>query len=99
LGLLLFSFVEVVFKSVCNVHHRATVRCVACPKSTSASVGAMLGIAVTLLAVALLVFRIRTVLPVGVIKLGVSMFQIVASGSTSYAIPWYDAFLARTQAC
>jgi hypothetical protein len=59
----------------------------------------MLGIAVTLLAVALLVFRIRTVLPVGVIKLGVSMFQIVASGSTSYAIPWYDASLARIQAC
>ncbi len=48
----------------------------------------MLGIGMALAVVALLIFRIRSILPVGLIKLGVSMFQIIASGSTSYAIPW-----------
>jgi hypothetical protein len=48
----------------------------------------MLGIGVALLLGALIIFRIRTVLPVGVIKLGVSLCQIIASGSTSYSIPW-----------
>lgn len=50
----------------------------------------MLGIGFSLLAASLTLFRIRNILPVGVIKLGVSLFQIVASSSTSYAIPWYD---------
>jgi hypothetical protein len=63
-------------------------RCVACPKDTGTSVAAMLGIAAALLVVALFVYRIRNILPVDLIKLGVSMFQIVASGSTSYDIPW-----------
>ncbi len=63
-------------------------RCVPCPTNTGASVGAMLGIGVSLLATSLTLFQIRGILPVGVIKLGVSLFQIVASGSTSYAIPW-----------
>jgi hypothetical protein len=64
-------------------------RCVMCPADTGASVGAMLGIGAALAAVAFLIFRIRSILPVGLIKLGVSMLQIIASGSTSYAIPWY----------
>ncbi len=49
----------------------------------------MLGIGAALGVVAFLIFRIRSILPVGLIKLGVSLFQIIASGSTSYAIPWY----------
>ncbi len=49
----------------------------------------MLGIAVALLAGAYVLFRMRGILPVGIIKLGVSLFQIIASGSTSYRIPWY----------
>jgi hypothetical protein len=61
---------------------------VACPKDAGASVGAMLGIGVAILVAALVVFRIRNVLPVGLIKLGISLFQIIASGSTSYSIPW-----------
>ncbi len=48
----------------------------------------MLGIGAALLVAALFVFRIRNIIPVDLIKLGVSMFQIIASGSTSYAIPW-----------
>jgi hypothetical protein len=51
-------------------------------------VGTLLGIAAALVATAALVFRIRNILPVGLIKLGISLFQIIASGSTSYAIPW-----------
>jgi hypothetical protein len=48
----------------------------------------MLGIGAGLAVAGFILFRIRNILPVGVIKLGVSMFQIVASGSTSYNIPW-----------
>jgi hypothetical protein len=66
----------------------ASCSCVPCPKNRGASVGAMLGIGLALLLAAFVVFRIRNVLPVGLIKLGVSLFQIIASGSTSYSIPW-----------
>jgi hypothetical protein len=52
-------------------------------------VGAVLGIAVALLAAALVLFRLRKILPVGLIKLGVSLFQVIASGSSSYSIPWW----------
>ena len=75
----------VIFKlrNLCDV-----ARCVLCPSSTGASVGAMLGIGAGLAVAGFILFRIRNILPVGVIKLGVSMFQIVASGSTSYNVPW-----------
>ncbi len=73
---------------------RTSGRCVACPKDKGASVVTLLGIAVALLAAAVIMFRIRNVLPVGLIKLGVSLFQIIASGSTSYSIPWYAVVTA-----
>ena len=53
-------------------------RCVACPADRGAAVGALLGIALALAVSAFFVFKIRHVLPVGVIKLGVSMFQVGA---------------------
>ncbi len=75
--------------SVCDdAYFEQFGRCVPCPKDKGSSVAAMLGIAAALLVAAFVCFRIRNILPVGIIKLGVSMFQVVASGSTSYAIPW-----------
>ena len=51
-------------------------RCMACPPTTFASVGAMLGIAAALVVSGLLIFLIRKVLPVDVLKLGLSMLQV-----------------------
>ena len=51
-------------------------RCVACPPSSGASVGALLGIAVVLAVVCGVVYVIRALLPVDVLKLGLSMLQV-----------------------
>ncbi len=56
-------------------------------KSAGESVGALLGIAAALVVSALLLFQIRNVLPVGVIKLGVSMLQVFIPSLTHPPCP------------
>ena len=51
-------------------------RCVACPPAGGASIGALLGISVLLIVLCIGVFMIRKVLPVDVLKLGLSMLQV-----------------------
>ena len=51
-------------------------KCVACPPSSGASAGALVGIATLLLVLCYAVFRVRSILPVDVLKLGVSMLQV-----------------------
>ncbi len=66
-----------------------------CPKSAGESVGVLLGIAAALIATALLLFRIRHLLPVGVIKLGVSMLQVRWWWCWVWAAPLPPPFLPR----
>ena len=51
-------------------------KCVACPSSHGASVAAMLGILALLVVACVVFFRIRYLLPVDVLKLGLSMLQV-----------------------
>jgi hypothetical protein len=37
-------------------------------------------------------FLVRNLIPVDVVKVGLSMIQIIASGSTAYDIPWPGVF-------
>ena len=50
--------------------------CVACPASSSASSGQVAGIVLLLVAVCAVLFQLRTLLPVDVLKLGLSMLQV-----------------------
>ena len=51
-------------------------KCVACPSSHGASVAAMLGMLTLLVVACVVFFRIRHLLPVDVLKLGLSMVQV-----------------------
>ena len=51
-------------------------KCAPCPATYSASVGELVGIAVVLAVLAGTVFFIRKILPVDVLKLGLSMLQV-----------------------
>jgi hypothetical protein len=66
--------------------------CVACPKSSGTSIGALLGLSMLLLAICAVLYMVRSLLPIDVIKLGVSMVQIIASANSAYDIPWPSAF-------
>ena len=50
--------------------------CVKCPASSGSSAGVVVGIVLLLVAVGLALFRYRTLLPVDVLKLGLSMLQV-----------------------
>jgi hypothetical protein len=67
-------------------------RCVACPKSSGASIGALLGLSLLLITICSGLYLVRDLLPIDVIKLGVSMAQIIASANSAYDIPWPSAF-------
>jgi hypothetical protein len=67
-------------------------RCVACPSSSGSNAGAMAGILLALIVAIGVAVVIRDLLPVDVIKLGVSMVQIIASANSAYDIPWPSAF-------
>jgi hypothetical protein len=69
-------------------------KCVACPKSRDASAGTIVAIVVAIAAAGVLLFLARGLLPVDVIKLGLSMLQIIASANSAYDIPWPSAFAA-----
>ena len=47
-----------------------------CPSSGGASIAAMLGILAVLIVACFVVFRYRALLPVDVLKLGLSMLQV-----------------------
>ena len=50
--------------------------CVQCPATGGASGGAVFGIILALAAVCYCIFRVRMLLPVDVLKLGLSMLQV-----------------------
>jgi hypothetical protein len=66
--------------------------CVTCPKSSGTSIGALLGLSLLLIATCGALYVVRDVLPIDVIKLGVSMLQIIASANSAYDIPWPRVF-------
>jgi hypothetical protein len=66
--------------------------CVACPKSSGSSMGALFGLSLLLITICGGLYLVRDVLPIDVIKLGVSMVQIIASANSAYDIPWPSAF-------
>ena len=51
-------------------------KCVACPSQVSASVGELFGISSVLIIVCTVLYVMRRLLPVDVIKLGLSMLQV-----------------------
>jgi hypothetical protein len=67
-------------------------KCVLCPSSKGRSVGALVGISLLVIAMLAVLYLVRDVLPVNVLKLGVSMVQIIASANSAYDIPWPDVF-------
>jgi hypothetical protein len=67
-------------------------RCVACPKSSGASIGALFSLSLLLIVICGVLYLVRELLPIDVIKLGVSMVQIIASANSAYDIPWPSAF-------
>ncbi len=68
-------------------------KCKKCGTNQAASVVFVVGIVIVLAVVAVIVVRIRHLLPIEVIKLGVSMFQILASANSTYDIPWPQVWL------
>jgi hypothetical protein len=66
--------------------------CVACPKSNGASILAVVGLSLLLLSTSCALYTVRKLLPIDVIKLGVSMVQIIASANSAYDIPWPSVF-------
>jgi hypothetical protein len=69
-------------------------QCVQCPATRARSSAAVFGFAVLLAAVAGILFKLRDLLPLDIIKIGVSMVQIIASANTAYDIPWPPVFSA-----
>ena len=55
--------------------------------------GAAVGIILALTVVGAIAFSLRAYLPIDQLKLGVSMFQVLASASSAYDIPWPPQFL------
>ena len=51
-------------------------KCVACPPSGGASIGVLVGISATIVGLCIVVFLVRELLPVDVLKLGLSMLQV-----------------------
>ena len=69
-------------------------KCVLCPPSKGASIGALFGLSILLVTMFTILFRLRMLLPVDILKLGLSMVQIIASGSAVYDIPWPPQFFS-----
>ena len=73
---------EVSCGSICDVgYFEQFGKCVSCPPSSGASVGALLGISMLLIVLCIGIFLIRTLLPVDVLKLGLSMLQVGSRSS------------------
>jgi hypothetical protein len=70
-------------------------RCAKCPATESAA-SVVASIALPLVMVVLLgiMFLIRSLAPRGMMKVGVSMVQIIAAANSAYSIPWPSSFAA-----
>ncbi len=53
----------------------------------------ILGLVVVLAIAAAVAWKLHALLPMDVIKVGISMMQILASASSAYNIPWPSVFL------
>ena len=62
-------------------------RCTACPASAGASVGTFIGLVFVLVVLGCAAFAIRKVLPVDVLKLGLSMLQVCTQCRSGKADP------------
>ena len=51
-------------------------KCVVCPSQSSVSIGQVIGISAAIIGLCGVVYLVRALLPVDVIKLGVSMLQV-----------------------
>jgi hypothetical protein len=67
-------------------------KCTRCPSSRGRSAGATIVIVLAIIAMSLVLFAFRSFVPVGVVKVGISMVQIIASANSAYSIPWPPVF-------
>jgi hypothetical protein len=67
-------------------------KCAACPKTQATSFVALFGISVALILGGFLLIKMRELLPVDIVKIGVSMAQIIGSANSAYDIPWPPEF-------
>lgn len=67
-------------------------RCVVCPKVAHASVFIQIASSLGIAAAAGLFFKYRRRLPTDVMKVGITMIQIIAAANTAYEIPWPPEF-------
>ena len=77
---------------LCIVASRVDVSLQECPASSNTTVAAIIGVLLMIVLVGFFAFKLRAILPVTLIKLGLSMCQIVASTVVTYDIPWPSAF-------
>ena len=67
-------------------------KCVICSSDTTASAFVIIGIVAAIAVVAFFVLKIKHLLPIETVKIGVSMVQIIASANSTYDIPWPQNF-------
>ena len=61
-------------------------------KSSGESILASVGVPLLLAALFITLFVVRSMAPRGMMKIGISMLQIVATANSVYTIPWPPAF-------
>ena len=67
--------------SVCAAgYYEQFGKCVSCPPSSGASISALVGIAMLLVVLCVALYFVRTLLPVDLLKLGLSMLQVRVCG-------------------
>lgn len=66
--------------------------CIKCPKDVGMSAAMILAVSVAFIVAGYILFKLREVLPIVQIKVGVSMLQVLAAGNAAYNIPWPSAF-------
>jgi hypothetical protein len=67
-------------------------KCAACPATATTSYLTVFGVVVIIFVFAGILFKIRELLPLDVLKIGVSMAQIIGSANSAYEIPWPPLF-------
>ena len=89
--------------SVCDIGYFEQFGvCALCPATHGESVAALVGLTLVLLVLGVAVYMVRKFLPVDMLKLGLSMLQIIASGSSVYSVPWpplFQQFISSLRVC
>jgi hypothetical protein len=67
-------------------------KCVACPATQATSYATLFGLSFVIIVIVGILFKIRELLPLDVLKIGVSMAQIIGSANSAYEIPWPQQF-------